>query len=251
MKTPAPKAPARKPKAAAKPSISAFFPAYNEEANIAALAEKTAGVLKRIASRYEVIIVNDGSRDRTAQVAAGLAKKDKHFRLVDHKSNQGYGAAVKSGFAAAKLDWVFFTDGDGQFDVAELESFLPLMAGHDLVIGYRIKRADALQRKLNAWAWGTLVRGLFGLKGARDIDCAFKLVRREVFSRFQLETTGAMISTELLVKSQKNGYRIAELGVHHYPRRAGQQTGAKLSVIARAFRELFHYSAQWKKKGYR
>jgi glycosyltransferase involved in cell wall biosynthesis len=234
-----------------KPSISAFFPAYNEEASIAALAEKTAGVLKRIASRYEVIIVNDGSRDRTAEVARGLAKKDRHFRLVDHKLNQGYGAAVKSGFASAKMDWIFFTDGDGQFDVAELEAFLPLMRENDLIIGYRIKRADAPQRKLNAWAWGTLVRTLFGLRGARDIDCAFKVVRREVFSHFHLETTGAMISTELLVKAQKNGYRIAEMGVHHYPRRAGVQTGAKLSVIARAFRELFHYAGQWKKSGYR
>ncbi len=236
---------------ARKPSISAFFPAYNEEASIAALAEKTAGVLKRIASRYEVIIVNDGSRDRTAQVAQGLAKKDRHFRLVDHPVNQGYGAAVKSGFAAAKLDWIFFTDGDGQFDVAELESFLPLLPGNDLVIGYRIRRADPPRRRLNAWAWGTLVRTLFGLKGARDIDCAFKIVRREVFSRFHLETTGAMISTELLVKAQKNGCRIAELGVHHYPRRAGQQTGARLPVILRAFRELFHYAGQWKRKGYR
>jgi glycosyltransferase involved in cell wall biosynthesis len=234
-----------------KPSISAFFPAYNEEANIAALAEKTAAVLSRIAGEWEVIIVNDGSKDKTAEVARGLEAKDARFRLVDHGVNQGYGAAVKSGFKAARHEWVFFTDGDGQFDVDELEGFTSLMEKNDLVIGYRIKRADPMQRKLNAWAWGTLVKTLFGLKGVRDIDCAFKILRRRVFDTFQLETTGAMISTELLVKSQKNGFTIVEKGVNHYPRRAGVQTGAKLSVIARAFKELFFYFIQWQSKGYR
>jgi len=234
-----------------KPSISAFFPAYNEEANIVRLAQKTAGVLKGISSKYEIIIVNDGSRDKTAAVARALAKKDKHFRLVDHKVNQGYGAAVKSGFKAARYDWIFFTDGDGQFDVNELKGFMPLTQDHDLVLGYRIKRADPLQRKLNAFAWGTLVKTLFFLRGVRDIDCAFKIVKRSVFKKFSLETTGAMISTELLVKSQKNGFRMAELGVHHYPRTAGVQTGAKLSVIARAFKELFKYFVKWTFKGYR
>jgi glycosyltransferase involved in cell wall biosynthesis len=235
---------------AKKPGISVFFPAYNEEANIGALALKTASVLKRIASPWEVIAINDGSRDRTGQVVKALHKKNRNIRLVDHVVNQGYGAAVKSGFSAAKHEWIFLTDGDGQFDVEEMEAFLPLLASHDLVVGYRIRRADPMQRKLNAWAWGTLVRAIFGLKGVRDIDCAFKFVRRDVFKKFKLETTGAMISTELLVKSQKNGFRIIEKGVNHYPRRAGQQTGAKLSVIARAFKELFFYAWKWARHGY-
>lgn len=233
-----------------KPGISAFFPAYNEEANVGALALKTASVLKRIASSWEVIAVNDGSRDRTGQVIQALHKKNSNIRLVDHVINQGYGAAVKSGFRAARHEWIFLTDGDGQFDVEEMVNFLPLLASHDLVVGYRIKRADPLQRKLNAWAWGLLVRTMFGLKGVRDIDCAFKFIRRDVFKKFKLETTGAMISTELLVKSQKNGFRIIEKGVHHYSRRAGQQTGAKLSVIARAFKELFFYAWKWTRHGY-
>ena len=236
---------------AKKPNISAFFPAYNEEANIVALAAKTSAVLKKLAGKYEVIVVNDGSRDRTAEVVKAAHKKDPHIVLLDHVVNQGYGAAVKSGFAASKLDWIFFTDGDGQFDVAELEQMLPLTADHDLVVGYRIKRADAFQRKVNAWAWGTLVKTLFGLKGVRDIDCAFKIIRRDVFKKFKLETTGAMISTELLVKAQKNGFRIAEMGVHHYPRTAGVQTGAKLKVIARAFKELFSYYGKWNREGYK
>jgi glycosyltransferase involved in cell wall biosynthesis len=234
-----------------KPDISVFFPAYNEEANVGALCLKTASVLKRIANKWEVIAVDDGSKDRTAQVVSALHKKNKNIRLVSHVTNQGYGAAVKTGFASARYEWIFLTDGDGQFDVEEMEGMVPLLADHDLVIGYRIDRADPLQRKLNAFAWGTLVRTLFWFWGARDIDCAFKFVRRDVFKTFQLETTGAMISTELLVKAHKNGFRIVEKGVHHYPRRAGQQTGAKLSVIARAFKELFLYAGKWTLHGFK
>ncbi len=236
---------------AKKPSISAFFPAYNEEANIGALATKTASVLKNLASQYEVIAVNDGSKDRTADVIRKLNKKDRHIRLVDHKVNQGYGAAVKSGFKAARYEWIYFTDGDGQFDVEEMKNLIPLLKDHDLVVGYRIKRADPFQRKLNAFLWGSLVKMIFGLRGVRDIDCAFKFIRRDIFKTFKLETTGAMISTELLVKAKKNGFRIAERGVHHYPRRAGVQTGAKISVILRAFKELFSYSVKWYTQGFR
>jgi glycosyltransferase involved in cell wall biosynthesis len=246
-KRPTPKKPVR----GKAPSISAFFPAYNEEANIGPLCVKTAAALRKVTGRYEVIAVNDGSRDNTAGVVEALHRKDAHIRLVSHKVNAGYGAAVKTGFASAKMDWIFFTDGDGQFDVNEISKLLALAGDNDIVVGYRIKRADPPHRLLNAWAWGTLVRTLFGLKGVRDIDCAFKIIRRDVFKTFKLETTGAMISTELLVKAQKNGFRIAEVGVNHYPRTAGQQTGAKLSVIARAFKELFSYYFRWQRNGYR
>ena len=239
------------PRPSKKPDISVFFPAYNEEANIGALCLKTASVLKKIAGAWEVIAVNDGSRDRTAAVVEALHKKQPRIRVVSHKANAGYGAAVKTGFISAKHEWIFFTDGDGQFNVEEMASFLPYLKDHDLVVGYRIDRADPFMRKANAKAWGTLVRFLFRLKGVRDIDCAFKFVRKDVFKKFKLETTGAMISTELLVKSSKNGLRIMELGVKHYPRRAGVQTGAKLSVIARAFKELFSYFIKWQLHGYK
>lgn len=234
-----------------RPSISAFFPAYNEEANIGPLCLRTAAALKKVASRYEVIVVNDGSRDNTAKVVQALHRRDPHIRLVSHTVNQGYGAAVKTGFAAAKMEWIFFTDGDGQFDVRQIDRLLALAPDHDLVVGYRIKRADPFYRRLNAWAWGSLVRFLFSLRGVRDIDCAFKIIRREVFKVIHLETTGAMISTELLVKAQKNGFRIVEVGVDHLPRTAGEQTGAKLSVILRAFKELFRCYFKWKRTGYR
>lgn len=234
-----------------KPDISVFFPAYNEEANIEALCLKTANVLKKIANKWEVIAVDDGSRDKTAAVVEKLHKKNKNIRVVRHVINQGYGAAVKTGFKSARYEWIFFTDGDGQFDVGEMEGFLPLLEENDLAIGYRIDRADPMQRKLNAFAWGMLVKTLFWFWKSRDIDCAFKFVRKRVFKSFHLETTGAMISTELLVKSYKNGFRIVEKGVHHYPRRAGQQTGAKLSVIARAFKELFFYALRWTLFGFK
>lgn len=246
----APRISKKKP-AAKKPSISVFFPAYNEEANIGALCLKTAKVLKGIAGQWEVIAVNDGSRDRTAAVVEALHKKEPRIRVVSHAVNAGYGAAVKTGFASARHEWIFFSDGDGQFNVEEMGRFLPYLKDHDLVVGYRIDRADPFMRKANAFAWGTLVKTLFWLRGVRDIDCAFKFVRRDVFKKFKLETTGAMISTELLVKSSKNGLRIMEMGVNHYPRRAGVQTGAKLSVIARAFKELFSYWVKWTFKGYK
>jgi glycosyltransferase involved in cell wall biosynthesis len=144
--------------------ISAFFPAYNEEANITALAEKTSKVLSGLCEDYEVIIVNDGSKDKTGEVAAALAARDKHIVAINHEKNMGYGAAVKTGMYAAKFEWVFFTDGDGQFDVSEIGLLVKLTDKYDFVNGFRIKRADGFMRKLNAFAWGTMVKLLFNLK---------------------------------------------------------------------------------------
>jgi glycosyltransferase involved in cell wall biosynthesis len=228
-----------------KLNISVFFPTYNEEANIEALVTRTVETLKRLAGRWEVIVVDDGSRDRTGEVAEALVKKFPGVRHVRHEKNRGYGGAVKTGLQEAKLDWIFFTDGDGQFDVAELELLLPAAQKADMIAGYRIDRKDPLLRKLNAFAWGTLVRTLFGLHGkVRDIDCAFKLFRRRVVDESVFVAEGALISTELLVRAKKMGYLFSEVGVHHYPRQAGTQTGAKLKVILRAFKELFKFYGQ-------
>lgn len=218
--------------------ISAFFPAYNEADNLDRLTRRTAETLARLAAKWEIIIVDDGSRDRTPEVARQLAREIPQVRYIRHERNQGYGGAVKTGLREAKLEWIFFTDGDGQFDTQELELLLPAAAAADFVAGFRLKRRDPLVRLLNAWAWGTLVRFLFGLS-IRDIDCAFKLFRRRVVDQCEFKASGAMISTELLARAKKAGYRFAQVGVHHYPRTAGTQTGAKLGVIARAFRELF------------
>lgn len=220
------------------PSISAFFPAYNEEANVAAMVERLTAVLSQLADDYEIIVVNDGSRDRTAEVADGLAAADPHVRVVHHGQNRGYGGALKSGFAASQKAYVFFTDGDGQFDVAEIANLLPYIPQYDVVIGYRIDRAEGGLRRVNAGAWNFLVRRLFGIP-SRDVDCAFKLFDRRVFDVVHPEAEGAMISTEILARTVRAGFRITEVGVHHYARRHGTPTGANPLVIARAFYELF------------
>ena len=220
------------------PSISAFFPAYNEEANVASMVERLRGVLPGVADDYEIIIVDDGSQDRTPEIADQLAAADPRVRVVHHAQNRGYGGALKSGFEASRKAYVFFTDGDGQFDVAEIAQLLPHLPHYDVVIGYRIHRAEGGLRRLNAGAWNLLVRRLFGIP-SRDVDCAFKLFDRRVFDVVHPEAEGAMISTEILARTVRAGFRVTEVGVHHYPRRHGTPTGGNPLVIARAFYELF------------
>lgn len=230
-----------------KLNISAFFPAYNEGANIEALTVKTVETLRKVADKWEVIIVDDGSKDNTEEVAEKLVKDYPGVRYIRHKVNQGYGGAVKTGLKEAKLDWIFFTDGDGQFDVNELSLLMQHVKEADFIAGYRIKRQDSFMRSLNAFGWGTLVRTLFGLHGrVRDIDCAFKLFHRRICDEYEFKSSGAMISTELLAQAKKMGYKFKEQGVHHYPRTAGEQTGANIKVILRAFKELFKLYGQLK-----
>jgi glycosyltransferase involved in cell wall biosynthesis len=224
-------------------SISVFFPCYNEQENMRRLYESADKVLRSLGIDYEMIFVNDGSKDRTGEIADSIAASDPHVRVVHHPKNLGYGSALQSGFRAAGKDLVFFTDGDSQFDLDEMPKFLPLIEKYDIVAGYRIDRREGLVRKLNAWCWGTLVCFLFKMK-VRDIDCAFKLFRRRIFGEIELRSTGALISTEILARAIGKGYTITQVGVHHFPRRAGAPTGAKLSVILRAFLELFRLHKQ-------
>jgi len=220
-------------------SISVFFPAYNEEKNIKDTVEKALAFLPRIAEKYEVIVINDGSKDNTAKIIQKVSQKHKEVKLVDHRTNKGYGASLKTGFYSAQNPIICFTDSDGQFNFAEIENFLPRLANADLVIGYRKKRAEGWQRRINAKAWATLIRILFGLK-VRDLDCGFKVVKKKVIDTIPtLESEGAMISAELLVKAKRLGFRIVEVPVSHYPRKVGVQTGANLKVIAKAFFDLF------------
>ncbi len=228
------------------PCLSIFMPCYNEEANVERVTRAAIEAGSKVTDDLEVIIVNDGSRDRTGQVADSLAAADPRVRAVHNIPNQGYGGAVVRGLTETRKDWIFFTDGDGQFDMNEIPKLVALLDRCDFAVGYRIDRADPMMRKLNAWAWGTLVRFLFGLK-VRDIDCAFKLLPRKLMQQIKLESRGALISTELLARAAKAGYRIEEVGVHHYPRTAGTQTGAKLGVILRAFKELFKLSGKIKR----
>jgi glycosyltransferase involved in cell wall biosynthesis len=214
-------------------SLSVFFPCYNEEKNVEESVRKTKAVMSEIADDYEIILVNDGSRDKTLEVANRLAQEDPHVKVVNHEINRGYGGAVKSGFQAAAKEWVFFSDGDLQFDMNELKSFVPFTDQYDAVIGYRIKRAEGFGRARNAYLFKLFVTALFQL-GVRDIDCAFKLIRTSQVKKFTLISDGAVISTELLFRLKRNGVKFKELPVHHYLRQHGTQTGAKLKVILKA-----------------
>jgi glycosyltransferase involved in cell wall biosynthesis len=221
-------------------SVSAVLPAYDEEALIEHTVRRVAAVLRRLVDSFEIIVTNDGSRDATGQILSRLRATEPglHLRVVTHAVNQGYGASLASGFDAATGDLILMLDADGQFDVAELVRLLAAMNNKtDLVIGYREKRADPAMRLLNAWGWKQLINGLFGYT-ARDVDCAFKLFRTEVWSSMRVESRGATFSAEFLIKARRLGFRVAEVPVSHFPRSAGTPTGAHPRVIARAFIEL-------------
>ncbi len=220
-------------------SLSFFFPAFNEGANIESLIRKAQRLLPEMAHAWEIIPVNDGSTDATGAILTRLAAEDPlHVRPVHHMTNRGYGGAVISGFANARYGLVFFTDGDQQFDLRELSLLIEKADDGDLILGFRKNRRDPLTRRIYGFMWGTFVKMLFGFK-ARDVNCAFKLVKRAVIDKVRLSSRGAMISTELLVKARKQGFRFVEVGVTHHPRTAGKATGANWKVVLRAFRELF------------
>jgi glycosyltransferase involved in cell wall biosynthesis len=218
-------------------SISVFFPCYNEQDNVARTVEQAIRVLQKLTDDFEVIIVNDGSSDSTGQIADEIVTRNNNVKVVHHPTNLGYGAALQSGFGASTKELVFYTDGDGQFDIEELPPLLPLIAQYDIVSCYRINRQDNLIRKINGWAWTKLVCLLFGMK-VRDIDCAFKLYKREIFDKINLGSAGALIDAEILARAVRRGYTVTQRGVHHYTRTAGEQTGANIKVILRAFKEL-------------
>ncbi|MHC4536356.1 MAG: glycosyltransferase family 2 protein [Planctomycetota bacterium] len=227
-------------------SISVFFPCYNEQGNITGVVEKALAVLENLNADFEVIIVDDGSSDDTGKIADELAGENDRVKVVHHRTNLGYGAALQSGFKAATKELVFYTDGDGQFDMKEMPALLDFMERCDIVSCYRLNRQDNIVRKINAWCWTKLVCLLFGMK-IRDIDCAFKLYKREIFDSIKLVSTGALIDAEILARAAGKGYRVEQYGVHHYPRTAGAQTGANIYVILRAFKELFRLWRQIRK----
>jgi glycosyltransferase involved in cell wall biosynthesis len=218
-------------------SITVFFPCYNEQDNVGRVAQSAVDVLEGIKADYEIIVVDDGSTDDTGRIADELAAANDRIRVVHHARNLGYGAALQSGFRAATKELVFYTDGDGQFDMREMPQLLPLIAQYDVVSCYRMNRQDNILRKMAGWLW-TRMTGLIFSMNLRDVDCAFKLYKRAIFDHIKMESTGALIDTEILARIARKGYRITQKGVHHYPRTAGQPTGANPRVILRAFKEL-------------
>jgi glycosyltransferase involved in cell wall biosynthesis len=219
-------------------ALSIVLPAFDEEANIARVVRRVVAFFEPRGIDYEIIVVNDGSRDRTGEILNHLASELFRLRPRHHPQNRGYGAALRTGFEAARHAYIFYMDGDGQFDIKDLDRLLPL-AGEDCIVsGFRIRRRDSVLRGLNARLFGWLVRVLLDVR-VRDLNCAFKLVPKTVIAGLTLESTGALINAELYARAAHRGVRIREVGVNHYPREAGVPTGARLRVIVRAFYELW------------
>lgn len=218
--------------------LSVFFPAYNEEKNIESTVKEALKILPKVANKWEVIVVNDGSSDKTGSIADALAKSNKNIRAVHHKINRGYGGALKTGFKSSKYSWVAFTDADGQFDFSEISKFINETSNADYILGFRLKRADAIQRKIFTWGWALIARIILGLK-VKDYSTGFKLIKKEAFeSVLPLVGEEKVTQIEMLVKARKKGYKFVEVGVHHYPRQYGAQTGADIKVVIRSIFDL-------------
>lgn len=228
-------------------SVSVFFPTYNEEGNIKNTVTRAVGVLNKRFKKWEIIIVNDGSSDDTFKIASDLSKNEPRIRVVNHKTNKGYGASLQSGFYNSRYEWIVFTDSDGQFDIAEIDNFIKKQSetNADLVIGYYKKRQVSKFKVITSKMWEIAVMVLFKLK-VNDIDCGFKLIRKEVIEKIpKLESErGAFISSEFLIKAKKAGFKIVEVPVTHFPRTQGKGTGRDIRVIFKSFVDLFRL---WRK----
>jgi glycosyltransferase involved in cell wall biosynthesis len=204
------------------PSVSTFFPAFNDEGTIGSLVMDALALLPTLTNDYEVIVVNDGSTDGTRAVLEGLACKRPQLTVIHHDGNQGYGAALRTGFSHARKDLVFYTDGDGQYDVWELAALYPLMTdGVDVVNGYKIKRADKQHRIIVGAIYNRLAHTLFQLP-IRDVDCDFRLMRRHAIQQIELASSSGAICVEMVSKLHAAGYVFTEAPVHHYPRVYGR-----------------------------
>jgi glycosyltransferase involved in cell wall biosynthesis len=220
-----------------RPELSLVFPVFNEQANLGPLVASALSLGPKLGLDFEIVLVDDGSSDRSADVIAQLRREEPRLRVVTHASNRGYGAALRSGLREARGELVFFSDSDLQFDLTELGILLTHTDRFDVVAGYRSPRRDPWLRRALAFGWGVCVRQLFDLR-VRDIDCAFKVFRRRVIERIPIASIGAFVNTEILVRAQNEGFRIHQVPVTHRPRRFGRQTGANPRVILRAIAEL-------------
>jgi glycosyltransferase involved in cell wall biosynthesis len=220
-----------------RPQLSLVFPVFDEESNLGPLFDRVLALAPRLASDFEIVVVDDGSRDRSLAVIEARRRLEPRIRVVRHSANQGYGAALRAGLHEARGELVFFSDADLQFDLEELAILLSHTHEFDLVAGFRQPRRDPFPRIALAATWGALVRGLFGLR-VRDIDCAFKVFHRRVLEAIPIASVGACVNTEILVRAEQAGFRIHQVAVSHRRRRAGRQTGARPKVILRALVEL-------------
>lgn len=237
MRRPAPSLAVADATAPLLPELSIVVPVHDEEDAIEAVLLAARSAAPRAAVRWEVVVVDDGSLDRTPALLDGIAARDPRIRVVRHDRNRGYGAALRSGFAASRFEWVFLTDGDGQLDPAQLPDAVAALRDADGVVGYRRRRADSFARRVNTAIWNGVVRSALGVP-VRDLNCAFKLLPRAVLAPDGLTTTGAAISAEILARAARAGFRLAEIPVVHRPRRGGRSSGARPAVVLRAAWEL-------------
>lgn len=228
-------------------SMSVFFPAYYDEKNIAKVTEGALRAIRELGIRtFEIIIVEDGSPDRTGEVADELAARHPNVRVIHHEKNRGYGAALKTGFTNARYDWVFYTDGDNQFDLQELKKFVALTPFTSIVAGFRINKQYSPYRKFTSAVYNMVLRVLFDIRD-RDVDCAFKIYRRDLFDKIVIESQDAFIDAEIAIKARLLNYTSTEVGVTHLPRLDGVSTGARPSVIFRTIREILAYHRRYRR----
>lgn len=219
-------------------TLSVILPAHNEEANIEVVVRSCLETLPKLVRDFEVVVVNDGSRDDTGAILDHLAAEDPRVVPQHHEVNRGYGDALMTGFAHSRGDYVMFMDSDQQFRIADLERLLPYVGEYDIVAGFRLKRQDPPLRLLYAALFNWAVRIFFGIR-VRDVDCAFKVFRGDLLRNMRLEFGGALINTEMLAKARQQGATLTEVGVHHYPRLVGEQSGGSFKVVFRAMRHFF------------
>ncbi|MBN1634852.1 MAG: glycosyltransferase family 2 protein [Ignavibacteria bacterium] len=229
-------------------TLSVFFPAYYDEKNIDKVVHKAVRILEELKLKdYEVIIIEDGSPDRTGEVADELARQYEKVRVIHHEKNMGYGATLKDGFLNTKLDYVFYSDGDNQFDLEDIKKFVALIPYTDIVVGYRKKKQYSLYRKFTSLSYNYLLKLIFDIN-YWDIDCAFKLFKADLFKKIEIKSVDAFIDAEIMIKAKLMGYRTTEVGVEHLPRVDGISTGARPSVILRTIREIFEYRKEYKRQ---
>jgi len=226
-------------------SLSVFFPVYNEEANLEILVEQALRIIPSLASRYELLIINDGSTDDSLKIANKLASKYEQVRVFSHETNKGYGEVLKTGIKNSQYEWIFWTDSDLQFDLSELANFVKETDNYKIILGYRKKRAEGFRRHLNASLFGIYIDLLFRIH-VKDIDCAFKLIQADLLKNLELTSGSAFTSAEILYRLKKKKLKFKEIAVNHYPRIYGQATGANLKVIIKACYEALRTYLQIK-----
>jgi glycosyltransferase involved in cell wall biosynthesis len=228
-------------------TLSVFFPAYYDEKNISKVVTKAVEVIESLQIKdYEVTIIEDGSPDNTAKAADELAEKFPKVKVIHHEKNKGYGATLYEGFMSARFDYVFYTDGDNQFDLEELRKFVALVPYSDIVVGYRKKKQYSVYRKVTSFVYNALLRLMFDIDYI-DIDCAFKLIKRDLFDKIKIKTKDAFIDAEIMIQANLLGYKSTEIGVKHLPRVDGISTAARPSIIIRTIREILQFRKEIRK----